>query len=191
MKLRALDPFIDAPSGMTSSDRAFGRVAAAMANRTTRRTFLANAGRTAISLMGAGFITVWTSEAAFASCGGMHGEYPRATCMCKERYGSLNCPGCCSGYWVSCYTAVDNPASCRFKCLDTGYYYYTLSHLYDCCAKCSAQCKHSWPGCSRYGNDFCCNHGYCSDGCGSSSAGWRVQCVRKVCTSTICQGSCP
>ncbi len=43
---------------------------AARANRTTRRTFLAWAGRASLALMGGSFINLWQSESAWAACGG-------------------------------------------------------------------------------------------------------------------------
>ncbi len=160
---------------------------AALANRTTRRGFLAVVGRGAVALLGAGYLGIWRSESAWAACGSRHDYSTRFSCMCSGLIGSNTCPQCCGGFWVACPRS-SNPAGCCVKCdgTRTGWSCKYV-HLYDCCNTCSSGCKKEVK-CGRETKATCCYGGYCSDGC----RGKKVRCVRKVCTQTVCaSGTCP
>src|SRR6266508_6668087 len=174
-----LDEFLPPSPELGSVDRQVARGLVALANRTTRRSFLAWTGRASIALMGAGYLTLWRSESAFAACGGQGDPHARETCMCGEVGGSSNfeCLSgtCCSGFWHACPTNLSNPASCPEACGGGLRRFYRVK-LYDCCAQCASHGTENKAGCSYFGDDYCWNEGYCPDGCGTYANGWRVKC---------------
>jgi hypothetical protein len=180
------------PTGEGPADEFVAHRLASIANRTTRRSFLANVGRASIALLGAGFITIWTEESAYAACGANNGPWPysdRATCMCTETRsdGANACANCCSGFWQACVIADNNPARCWVNChLNPPAQQNYVVNLYDCCAQCSSSGTTNKAGCSDFGDDYCAHEGYCPHGCGTSNQGWRVKCVVKDCTNIKC-----
>jgi len=188
----ALDEFTARDPSASVGDRVFARATTHLANRTTRRSVLATIGRGTVALMGAGYLGLWRTESAWAACAVNKGECEgcRLTCMCSEITGSNSCPNCKGSFWTSCITNPNDPAACAVFCPDTRNYFFNKVKLYDCCAKCSGSCDRSKPGCSGFGNDYCCNAGYCSECCGANPP-WVVKCVVKTCTTTLCSGSCP
>ncbi|MBA3432210.1 MAG: hypothetical protein H0U16_12120 [Actinobacteria bacterium] len=165
-----------------------------VANRTTRRSFLATLGRASTALLGAGFIGLWRLESAEAvqcSGGTDRGWSPRLTCMCEEVVaGGNTCPNCCGGFWIACPDNINNPANCLVPChLNPPLRQAYKVRLYDCCAKCSGADTQNKAGCSDFGDDYCHNVGYCNSPagiCGPGSDGWRVKCVYRSCTNTKC-----
>lgn len=157
---------------------------ATLADRTSRRGFLATVGRAGLALMGGSFLALWQTEAAWAACGPKNpNPTPRLTCLCSELLGSNNCPSCCGGFWVSCIKNIQDPASCCTTCPNTMIQCNKVK-LFDCCSACSGiGCNGSHPNCNpNFGNDTCCHTGYCADG-GCTAP---VRCVRKVCTTNSC-----
>ena len=179
MSKRALDEFVDKGGELGDLDVRVSKRLIGLANRTSRRSFLGLVGRGSIALMGASFFQVWRAESARAACGGSHAFTQRLTCMCTELRGENQCgsANCCSGYWIACPKSTSNPAACYITD-PAGTHFYNVK-LYDCCDTCGGNCNTSKAGCSSYGNDSCCSHGYCSDGCGGDN--WKVKCIKKEC----------
>lgn len=75
-----------------------------LANRSSRRSFLALVGRASLALMGGTFLGIWRAESAWAQCGGREDETGRVTCLCLNLIGSNQCPQCCGSFWRSCAT---------------------------------------------------------------------------------------
>ncbi len=172
----------------TAADTYLARRLVALANRTSRRSFLGTVGRASLALMGGSFVDIWLAESARAACTweGPFGQQCRATCLCTDLIGTNTCPNCCSGFWRSCLGCSNIDSCCS-----GGQTHYVK--LYDCCATCGGNCgtsgspvgcncNRSQSGCAG-GNDTCCNVGYCNDG---GCSGKFVRCVRKVCTTNVC-----
>jgi hypothetical protein len=161
----------------TAADAFAARRLVALANRSSRRSFLSWVGRASLAVMGGGFIDIWQTESAQAACT-WQGPLPpvgRATCLCTELIGTNKCPNCCSGFWKACA-----PCSDEDNCCTGGQTHWVK--LYDCCAPCSGGCTtNSICGSTR--NQSCCSDGYCPDG---GCSGKKVRCVRKICTNNNC-----
>lgn len=177
------------PRGGRSPDRVVAEGLVDIANRTTRRHFIAWVGRASVSLLGAGYLSLWKQEAAYAACNNSNGPFAysdRSTCMCSEVIGG-SCPNCCSGWWDACPTNENNPAGCFVPChLNPPLRQAYRVRLFDCCAKCSGQSTLDKPGCSNFGDNWCVSEGYCEHGCGTFEQGWRVKCVIRECRNIKC-----
>lgn len=183
MSKNRLADFLPKDDALTTTDLDVSRHLMAFANRTTRRSFLSFVGRGSLALMGASFFALWKAESAYAACGSGHGWTERLSCMCSE-IGRQCGDFCCSGYWIACPNNTNNPAAC-YVTDPAGTHFFKVK-LYDCCKQCASNCDQNVAGCSGFGNDSCCSCGYCFDGCGSCSSGWRVKCIKKECTNTPC-----
>lgn len=187
------------PEQASRADTHLGRGFVALANRTSRRSFIGWVGRASLALMGGAYLSIWQTESAAASpcvtSGGQNPATTRFTCLCSEVGLGNSCPNCCGGFWVSCLTNVNDPASCWQQCPGGGRQFLKV-RLWDCCNQCSGQDSTSRPGCWSGANDFChqtgangyCNEGGCCSGTGCST--WRVKCVVKSCTGNTCT-ACP
>lgn len=183
MRTKPVDELLPPTSLESEGDAVVARSLSSFANRTSRRSFIAMAGRAGLAVMGGAFLSLWGMESASAACGGSHGPTARLSCLCTDLLGTNNCPQCCSGFWTVCETS--GPHACSKSCAGGGNKYF-IARLYDCCNNCSGiGCNTNVAGC-RGGNDTCCHGGYCGDGC----FGQMVRCVRKVCTSNRCV-NCP
>jgi hypothetical protein len=154
-----------------------------LANKTSRRSFIALVGRGGLALMGGSFLALWNAESASAACGSKsHDPTPRISCLCTELIGSNTCPVCCGGFWIACPTNQNDPANCCSVCPNQQIACKQVK-LYDCCNACNTGCERNHPNCNpNFGNNTCCSAGYCGDGCD----GKQVKCVRKVCLTSQC-----
>ena len=178
----AMAESVDPPDHLEGTETTDGHVAKALvavANRSSRRGFLALVGRASVAVLGGSLIGVWHVESARAACTweGPFGETPRSSCLCTELIGQNNCPNCCSGFWESCKLCSHEDNCCVGS-------QRKIVRLYDCCGPCSGGCVH--PGaCGTTMNASCCFDGYCNFP-GAGCSGKKVRCVRKVCTNINC-----
>lgn len=137
---------------MTTLDQTVATLSMKLANRITRRSLLASAGRGLGAVAGGSMVSLALAQRAEAT----HTNNS-IYCQYDPTVNSNSCPYCTGGSWVQC----DGP------CYPQG------TQFYDCCAACTDGCTtHPDPSDPNGRGYSCCFTGYCPSGCGSK----RVHC---------------
>jgi len=149
-------------------------IAVRMANRQSRRSFLAFTGKAAIASLGGAFIDVlWLERADAANC---YDDVPYS-CLCTQYRGNNSCVTgeCTAGSWLYCALYPAN-YNCYNPDTRTNHY----RRFRDCTLGSTCGCDMS-KGCPH-----CCTTSPYYNTCGGSCTKQKVSCVVSTCTTIQC-----
>lgn len=148
---------------MTTLDRSVSTLSMKLANRISRRSLLAKAGRGLGAFAGGSVVSL-----AFARTAAATHENESIECTYHPDIYSNDCSSsggyCTGGSWYDCYGPC---------------YPNNSTQWYDCCHACTAGCHtHSDPHGSGWS---CCFTGYCGSGCSGKKVACRFYRCRSLC----------
>jgi hypothetical protein len=193
MKIKNRRELVDELTGATRDTRAEENVvvrdfSVRLANRTTRRGFLASVSRVSLAALGGTFLTtILRQETALANhC--LSG--PPASCLCRDlpNPGANRCRSgdCAGGSWLTCTPTGPSASPCRDPEIPAIFY----RRFRDCCSACNQGCSH--PTCGGRVGDVCCQDEpspavYCNNCHGNCPSNQdTVHCVTTSCTNIQC-----